>query len=184
MGYYLDLVGELIGHPRVALRTITRGEQWGIAAVFWIFTVLIMSLSSFIEGVGVFLGFLICLLVSLGALLLHSSMVHYIAGLMGGRGSARGITAGFMTTIFPFAFTVFASLSETVGIPAVPGIIGVASLIWVTVLDIIAVSENYGFTTGKAVLVILIPVIAAAAFALALLGLGTAIGVSAIMSGI
>jgi hypothetical protein len=182
MGYYLDLAAQLIVHPRLALRAITRGEQWGAAGIFWLFTILLLSMSSFVEGVGIFLGFLLCFLLCFTGLMLHGAIVHYAAGLLGGRGSARGLTAGFMASTFPAAFTVFASLAETLGIPFVSGVIGLFTLIWCFVLDVIVVSENYGLSTGRAVLVLMMPYVAVAILALGFFGLSMAVSLAALFS--
>ena len=50
MNYFLDLVYNLVMSPRMALRTITRGEQWISAGIIWLFTLFVLSLSSLIEG--------------------------------------------------------------------------------------------------------------------------------------
>ena len=73
MNYFLDLVYSLMVHPRVALRAITRGEQWIVAGLIYLFTILIMSLSSLVEGPGVVLSFLLCLFIEMTLLLLHSA---------------------------------------------------------------------------------------------------------------
>ena len=43
MNYFLDLVYNLVMSPRMALRTITRGEQWIRAGIIWLFTLFVLS---------------------------------------------------------------------------------------------------------------------------------------------
>ena len=66
MNYFLDLVYNLVMSPRMALRTITRGEQWISAGIIWLFTLFLLSLSSLIEGTGIILGFLLSLIAGIG----------------------------------------------------------------------------------------------------------------------
>ena len=70
MNYFLDLVYNLVMSPRMALRTITRGEQWISAGIIWLFTLFLLSLSSLIEGTGIILGFLLSLIAGITLLLL------------------------------------------------------------------------------------------------------------------
>ncbi len=149
MNYFLDLVYSLMVHPRVALRAITRGEQWIVAGLIYLFTILIMSLSSLVEGPGVVLSFLLCLFIEMTLLLLHSASIHYVAGWLGGRGSAKGITSGFMATVCPLSILVFSALADSFSLDVIAGIISCVAIVWHFILNIIAVSENYGFTWGN-----------------------------------
>ena len=182
MNYFLDLVYSLMVHPRVALRAITRGEQWIVAGLIYLFTILIMSLSSLVEGPGVVLSFLLCLFIEMTLLLLHSASIHYVAGWLGGRGSAKGITSGFMGTVCPLSILVFSALADSFSLDVIAGIISCVAIVWHFILNIIAVSENYGFTWGKSALVLLTPIAVAAFISISIMGIGTIIGVSALMN--
>lgn len=182
MNYFLDLVYNLVISPRLALRTITRGEQWISAGIIWLFTLFVLSLSSLIEGAGIILGFLLCLISGLTILLLQSAIIHYIAGLAGGRGTARGVTAGLMADSFPLAFGVFASLISKLGGDVLAGVILMAALAWCFVLNVLTVSENYGMSWGRAVLILVAPAALAGAVVMGLIGIVTVMGVTAIMS--
>lgn len=182
MNYFLDLVYNLVMSPRMELRTITRGEQWISAGIIWLFTLFVLSLSSLIEGTGIILGFLLILIAGITLLLLQSAIIHYVAGLAGGRGTARGITAGLMADSFPLAFGVFASLISKLGGEALAGAIMMVALAWCFVLNVLAVSENYGMSWGRSVLILVAPAVLAGAVVMGLIGVVTVMGVTAIMS--
>lgn len=179
MHYFLDLMYQLLASPRRALRVVTRGEQLRQAGALWLFTAFLLSLTSFVEGPGLAARFLVTFVLMGTALFLHGAVVDYSAGFLGGRGTARGITAGFMAASFPYAFSVFGGLFDMLlgfGGEA----LGTVLFLWSFVLDVIAVSENYGFSTGKALLTALIPAILFAAVFLCLF----AAGLMAALSGI
>lgn len=182
MNYFLDLVYNLVMSPRMALRTITGGEQWISAGIIWLFTLFVLSLSSLIEGTGIILGFLLSLIVGITLLLLQSAIIHYVAGLAGGRGTARGITAGLMADSFPLAFGVFASLISKLGGEALAGAIMMVALAWCFVLNVLTVSENYGMSWGRSVLILVVPAVLVGAVVMGLIGIVTVMGVTAIMS--
>ena len=64
----------------------------------------------------------------------------------------------------------------------IAGIISCVAIVWHFILNIIAVSENYGFTWGKSALVLLTPIAVAAFISISIMGIGTIIGVSALMN--
>lgn len=179
MNSLLDLIYQLITRPKTALYAITAGERWQAAGIIWLFTVFILSLSSFVKETGMAAAFLICLITSAVSLLIHSAVTDYIAGLWGGRGTARGITAGFMASSLPYGFLVFAALlSRIPGGEILYSFIFFFALIWSWILDVIAISENYAFSTGKAVVVALMPWLIGAALFLVLLLAGITAAVS------
>ncbi len=174
MNYILDLMYQLLVHPRDALRTVTRGERLSQAAVVWLFMIFISSLSSIVEGPGFGTVFGFCLLGFALLLVLHSAVIDYTASMIGGRGTAKGITAGFMMSSFPYAFSVFGTLLSTTGLDGLAGFWGFVIGIWSFVLDVLAISENYGFSTGKSILVALIPAILIGIVLICLMFLGVA----------
>ena len=105
MNTVLDLIYRLLAHPTDAMSDVTTGEKMKESSIIWGFVVLLLALSS-VEA-----GSFVTAFVGTGSLLLiHSAVVDYISGLLGGRGTARGITAGFMCASIPYAFSVFFSL--------------------------------------------------------------------------
>ena len=177
MTYFLDLMYQLLASPRQALRTVTRGEKLRQAALLWLFVVFLLSLSSLLEGPGLGVRFFVSAVVLGLALFLHSAVIDYCAGFLGGRGTAKGITAGFMAAAFPYAFSVFGGLLQMIA-GAGAGVLETALFLWSFALDVLAISENYGFSTGKALGVALIPAVLFALFFLCLFAAGLAAAVS------
>ena len=100
-------------------------------------------------------------LVGLIATALFSGVVHLVGKLLGGSGTFAGLFVG----------VAFASVPSAIGLPAalLPLVIGSAGGtlsglvqlcvgVWSIVLVVIAVRENYDFTTGRAVVALLVPV--------------------------
>ena len=110
MNYFLDLMYQLLAAPRQALRTVTRGEKLRQAALLWLFVNFLLSLSAILEGPELMTRFFLSVIVLGMGLFLHSAVTDYCAGFLGGRGTAKGITAGFMAASIPYAFAVFGSL--------------------------------------------------------------------------
>lgn len=157
MNYFLDLAFSLLMTPRKALSYMTGEEKLKDASLFWLFVVFLTALSAFQEGPGLVWQFILVVLFMGFSLLLHSAVTDYIAGLWGGLGTARGITAGFMAASLPFAFSVFFSLLDLTGISFLSGLGTFLIGLWSFYLDVIAISENYRFHMGKSFVVALAP---------------------------
>ena len=143
MNTFLDLVYSLIVTPRAALYDITRGERLREAGILWLFTLFLTAVSAFSEGPGLLVEFLAVFLFLGLSLLVHSAVTDYLSGLLGGQGSAKGITAGFMAASLPLAFSVFFTLAENIGFSFLSGIGSFAICVWTFVLDVLAIRENY-----------------------------------------
>lgn len=174
MNYFLDLVYQLMAHPRFAMRAITKGEKLGHAGCLWLFSMCMTSLTSWIEGPGFLTKLLFCLCGMGLALILHSAVIDYCAGMLDGRGSAKGITAGFLAAGMPLAFTVFGGIFSMAGLSFLESLLTLIVVVWGFVLDVLAISENYSFSIGKAVLVACVPALLAAVFMICLFLLGAA----------
>ncbi len=178
MNYFLDLVYQLITRPRLAMRTITKGEKLGQAAILWLFVIVMTSFTTLIEGPGILTRLLFCLCGFGLSLVLHSAVIDYCAGFMGGRGSARGITAGFLAASLPYGFTVFGGVLSLFGLTFLESLLGTAVVVWSFILDVLAISENYGFSTSRAIGTACIPAVLGAVFVLCLFLLGMAAAVA------
>lgn len=178
MNSFLDLAYQVLTSPAAAMRSVTAGERLLPAGVLWIFVVFATSLSSWLEGPGFITVFLFCLLAMGVSLFLHSAVISYCAGLLGGYGTARGLTAGFMAASLPCAFSVFgAALSMAAGSGA-ESILGAAAVLWSFYLDVLAIRENYRFSSGKALTIALVPWMLAGLALIALLFLGAAAAIT------
>lgn len=175
MNTFLDLVYSLIVAPRAALYDITRGERLREAGILWLFTLFLTALSAFSEGPGLLVDLVefLAVLLFLGlSLLVHSAVTDYLSGLLGGQGSAKGITAGFMAASLPLAFSVFFTLAESIGLSFLSSIGSFAICVWIFVLDVLAIRENYFFSTGKSVLIAIAPYVMLLLFLLLLAMIG------------
>lgn len=172
MNTFLDLAYSLIVTPRAALYDITRGERLREAGILWLFTLFLTALSAFSEGPGLLVEFLAVLLFLGLSLLVHSAVTDYLSGFFGGQGSAKGITAGFMAASLPLAFSVFFTLAESIGLSFLSGIGSFAICVWTFVLEVLAIRENYFFSTGKSVLIAIAPYVMILLFLLLLAMIG------------
>ena len=151
MNSFLDLAFSLITSPRKAMVVITNSEKLKEGFFFWIFVVLLMAISAFREGPGLILQF------ALLFLLCHSAAIDYISGMWGGMGTAKGITAGFMAASLPLGFSVFFMLIGASGVNEISSAGTFILSLWAFYLDVLAISENYRFSTAKAFAVAVMP---------------------------
>lgn len=157
MNSFLDLAFSLITSPRKAMVVITNSEKLKEGFFFWIFVVLLMAISAFREGPGLILQFALLLLGMGTALLCHSAAIDYISGMWGGMGTAKGITAGFMAASLPLGFSVFFMLIGASGVNEISSAGTFILSLWAFYLDVLAISENYRFSTAKAFAVAVMP---------------------------
>ncbi|PIU26011.1 MAG: hypothetical protein COW32_02845 [Candidatus Aquicultor secundus] len=96
------------------------------------------------------------------SLTIIAGIYHIIALILKGKGDYVGLISALGFASFPSVFAApFALLSLVAGL-AGNVIAGIASLgfgVWVLILDIFAVRENYKFSWGRAIWTVLIPVI-------------------------
>ena len=185
MNYFLDLAFSLLTTPKTALSYITGEEKLKEAFFFWIFVMILTALSAFQEGPGLIWQFILVVLFMGFSLLIHSAVIDYISGLLGGLGTARGITAGFMAASLPFAFSVFFSFLDNLGISILSGIGSFIIFLWAFYLDVVEIGQNYRFSAGKSFLVALTPYVLVVLFFLILAMLmvvAAAVGLSSVES--
>ena len=178
MNYFLDLAFSLLTTPKKAMLYITGEEKWKEGFLFWIFVVFLTALSAFQEGPGLVLQFVLVVLFMGFSLLIHSAVTDYL-------GTARGITAGFMAGSLPMAFSVFFSFLDVVGASFLSGIGTFIIWVWAFYLDVLAISTNYRFGTGKSFLLALTPYLLVGLFFIILailMVLAAAIGISSMES--
>lgn len=180
MNHLLDLAMAVIISPRQALREITNEEKLKEGFILWIFVVFLLSLSLFQEGSVLVVHFLMLVLCMGAALLVHSAVIDYISGFWGGMGTARGITAGFMASSLPMAFSVFFTFLSVIGADVLSGIGSFVIFIWSFYLDVTAIGENYRFRPGKSFLIALTPYVLLVVFLIALMAIGVAAAVEGI----
>ena len=178
MNTILDNIYGLVVRPVKTLEDVTSGEKLKEGIIIWLFVILLMTLSSFKAGAGIVTQFIGTIILLGIFLLFHSALTDYFSGLLGGRGTARGITAGFMCASLPYAFSVFFTLLSQFGLEIINSIGMFAIVIWSFLLDILAIRSNYGFGNGKAFLIGISPFLISVFLIIALIILGVAAAVS------
>jgi hypothetical protein len=94
---------------------------------------------------------------------LYSALFHFLAGLLGGRGNPRGTLAVCALAGLPGIFLVPVELAlDILKVAAVPaaalgGLVGLGVLVWEVILLVIGLREVHRFTTGSAVITVLLP---------------------------
>ncbi len=196
----LAALSGVIVHPVQTLREITGEKPWVWGIVVYLVSSWVSFMASFLTGwrnlpevfmpselnlsaflVGVVLS---APIFSLLGLLVISGIYHLIARLLRGEGSFVGLLSGLGFASFPTILTApFALLGVVGGLfgSLVYNLAVFAVSIWVLVLNIIAIRENYAFSTGKAVLTFFIPVILF--FVLVMLAILVAVVVAALALG-
>ena len=96
MNTILDNIYGLVVRPVKTLEDVTSGEKLKEGIIIWLFVILLITLSSCKAGAGIVTQFIGTIILLGIFLLFHSAVTDYFSGLLGGRGTARGITAGFM----------------------------------------------------------------------------------------
>lgn len=157
MGNILDLAYGILTQPRKTLSDITYGEKIKEAFVLWLFQVVLFAVSDLSHGMGIALSLIISFVAWALVLFVHAAIIDYISGLLGGRGTAKGITAGLMATKLPQAVLVVGSFFTGLGVSFVSGVLFIAVGLWVLYLEVLAISENYRFEKGKSLAVALFP---------------------------
>ena len=108
MNTVLDLIYRLLAHPTDAMSDVTTGEKMKESSIIWGFWILLLALSS-VEAGSFVTAFLASFVGTGSLLLLHSAVVDYISGLLGGRGRQEGLRRGSCARrslmLFPFLFS-------------------------------------------------------------------------------
>jgi hypothetical protein len=94
-------------------------------------------------------------------LVIFTAIAHLVASLLGGKGNYWGLFSGFGFAALPY---IFAAPLAVIGLLTMVGalISGLGSfgiMVWSIVLTILAVRENYLVSTGRAILILLLPIV-------------------------
>jgi len=169
-GIIETLVG-VLARPASTLRRVSQQQPIGLALLVYlvvnlITTVVVLTEPRMLEELGLpDFGMPVLLLgsslISILALVILTAICHLVASVLGGRGSYGGLFSAFAFSALP---GVFAAPSEVLGLLPVVGdllsglgIFGI--LVWSLVLTILAVRETYTLTTGRAILILLLPLV-------------------------
>lgn len=108
---------------------------------------------------GLFIG----LIISYFKWFCYSAIINLVAELLGGRGSARGVFAAFglaglpLILIIPFQFLAYWYGTGVFAVTAVLMLVWLVLGIWSGIIFVIGIREVHALSTGRSVLVLLIP---------------------------
>lgn len=196
----LEISMGVLTRPTSTIRSICQERPIGFAIVVYLVVNLVVALASiglgdlgFPEGrvefssailAGISIFFIIGIpIIGLLTLAVFTAIWHAVALVLGGKGSYGGLFSGFAFAQLPAIFT--APLAVIGLLPGITGalLFGLGSIglgLWSLVLSILAVRENYAVSTGRAILIYLLPVVVL----LVLLGLLVAVVVLPMVSGL
>ena len=99
-------------------------------------------------------------IIGLIASVIYAGILHIVTLMLGGKGPFRGLFCGMAFASIPNLFQIPLQLLGVALGPVVQATTSIATFgiaIWTIALGVIAVRENIGFSTGRAVAVVLIP---------------------------
>ena len=164
MGEMLERIYGILFQPAETLRDICQARPLRQALL------VIVTAAVFTTWTGYFAvlpnGILLIALVAVTLALWFavSAVTHLVAELMGGEGRAAGLLAanGYVQVlrIFSVPLIVVASLAPAFLKAAILLLGSTGLFIWEVVLTVIALRENYGFSTKRAFLTLIVPYLA------------------------
>lgn len=110
MNTILDNIYGLVVRPVKTLEDVTSGEKLKEGIIIWLFVILLITLSSFKAGAGIVTQFIGTIILLGIFLLFHSAVTDYFSGLLGGRGTARGLRQDLCVLLYPMHFPYFCSI--------------------------------------------------------------------------
>lgn len=158
----------VLARPKSTLRRISQERPIGWAIVVYLVVSLITTVAmtepELFEVLGIadpgmpamFVGSAI---IGIVALVLMTAICHLLASVLGAKGSFGGLFSAFGFAALP---GIFVAPAEVLGLLPVVGALlsGVGTfgvLVWSLVLTILAVRETYLVSTGRAILILLLP---------------------------
>lgn len=161
MGELLERIYGILFQPVVTLREISCERPLGQAAFVLIAVAMFTTWTGYFALWSTSIFVCMAIITTLVFWFVGSAIVHLVAELLGGNGQAKGLLAanGFIQVprIFMVPLLVLASFMSE---PMRAGIMllgGIGIVFWQTILSVIAIRENYGFSTGKAFLTLIAP---------------------------
>ena len=102
-------------------------------------------------------------IIGLLTLVVFTAIYHLVASVLGGKGSYWGLFSGLAFAALPnIFFAPLTAISLPLGIIGGTILYGLGAIgltLWIVVLGVIAIRENYVVSTGRAVLIYLLPLI-------------------------
>lgn len=156
MSNFLDLLFQIVVHPSFAMRQIIEEKSFKNSLIICAVSCALLILSTFETESGI-IGCVIILVCIAANIAFHSAAIHYISSLWNGDGTAKNITKLFIANTVTYGFCVFPMFFMVWGFEIFAKILFILITVWSCILDVIAIRENYKFTTGKSVVILFIP---------------------------
>lgn len=162
--FCLDLIRKLIVHPAAGIREAVRTRPVYLAFVVGTFAVLSRYIATLLMtycpagkiAYSLLLGCIVMVCILFVNIFFFSSLYHFVASLMGGVGNGGSLYITYCLSTLPFIFLVPITLiHHTLYWPAL-----VLLWLWVFILRVKSIAILYSFSLGKALAVILIPILA------------------------
>lgn len=153
----LEQIYDVLTHPVFALYKIAKQLSLQEAALLLVLNALIIALGQSQFHFAFLLSFVGTLAFSLLQIVIGAGIVHVFATFCGGHGDVRGLICATPYTQFPANLLLFGNAFTWLHLPALTGVWAFALSIWSLVLYVIAVAQNYGLSTSRAILVVILP---------------------------
>lgn len=169
MGNIFDVMYDVLFQPKMGMRVIADKKNIGQSLIVFFLSLLIplwalyfgLKASSVTAMVHIVIGLKI--IASLMLWIIGTAVWHLIAEFFGGRGTAVGLFSALGFAYFPSVLIVplwvFAALLPANFKSIMMALVALLILSWSFVLHIVAIKEVYQFSTTKAVLVLVTPML-------------------------
>ena len=169
----LDTIYLVLTHPKDGLGEASRNKSFGWSLVVYTIAIVVWRGASILGAVGErtgilgstgFLDIVLCAIAGLAVLFVTAGVLHLVARILRGHGSYSGLVCALAFAALPVVF--FAPLSVLDVTLGTAGFVlycvgGLALLVWAfVVLEVIALRENYGFSTRRALVTYFLPPLA------------------------
>ena len=173
MGQWLEVLYDVLFHPKSAMREISERQLIGQSLIVFVLSVVLPGIALLPALADSPLAIVAVGLYITGSLVLWlagTAILHFIAELYGGRGTATGLFAAFGFSQLPRLlmaplWLVTALFSDSIR-ALVTGTGSVVVILWILALHMKALEAGYGFSPVKAILVLATPFLACSALAL------------------
>jgi hypothetical protein len=164
----LDTLTGVLARPTSTIRSVCQQRSIGWAIIVYLAVSLITTVvwiePGMLEELGLpALGMPAILvgssIINIVMLVIFTAIYHVVASVLGGKGSYWGLFSGFGFAALPGIFV--APLAVIGLLPIVgdllSGLGAFGVMVWSLILSILAVRENYLVSTGRAILIYLLP---------------------------
>lgn len=164
MNNFLEAFAGILLQPRETIGRIARNKNLALALLLYSLVLFFSFAAQIIVGeqrlAQLFLGLPFFLLMMIFLLFFLTAIFHLTSEFLGGQGRGMELFIGLAVSNLPYIFSAPAALLGRIEHPATKVIYGLFNLLlffWVLSLNITAIKEIEGLSTGRSLLVILMP---------------------------